>query len=214
MTSSLIGYRKIGGTPFYQSYLKNLSKEDRQQVARQLGLFLKVLHGHKDRHITFDTGYLVMRKEDYQSCPVEIAKYLNKNESNTLALRLRKIADNPDNFQKPTTIIHGDLNFNNILWDKNKKTITGIIDWSDMGLGIPAMDFIMLADFTGSRNDQYLRDILSWYGDKNDKLFYQVKDNAVIDIMNWFWFYKMHNNFKGVSKIIKKLKVFLADGLS
>jgi aminoglycoside phosphotransferase (APT) family kinase protein len=207
---SFIGYEKISGEPLYSTNIEKLAKNDRLKIAKQFGLFLKTLHSYKDRKINFDTGYLVMRKEDYESCPKLITQYLNADERKALDAKLRAIANNPRNFEKPKTIIHGDLNFNNILWDSNRKVITGILDWSDMGLGIPAMDFIALADFNKKRSDQFLKDILTYDGAKNDDLFFQIKENAIIEVINWFWFYEKNNRPKSTARIIRKLKRILA----
>lgn len=51
--------------------------------------------------------------------------------------------------------------------------------------------------------------MLKWYGVKNDSLFIQIKENAIIDLMNWFWFYKKTGNPKGVNRIVKKMKMIL-----
>lgn len=204
-----IGYKKLEGESLHPRQIEKLTKEDKLKISKQLGLFLKTLHGFKDKQIGFDTGYLIMRKDDYRSSPKELAIYLSLKERRALNAKLKAITENSRNFAKPRTIIHGDLNFNNIVWDKSKKAITGIIDWSDMGLGIPAMDFIGLADFNKKTNDQFLRDILGWYGTKNDRLFLQIKENSIIDVMNWFWFYKKNNDRNGASRILKRIKGIL-----
>lgn len=204
-----IGYKKIPGQPLYPTNIEKLAKNEKLKIAKQLGLFLKALHNYKNKQINFDTGYLVMRKKDYSNCPEPITQHLNTDECKKLTARLKSIAKNPVNFEKPTIIIHGDLNFNNILWDQNKKIITGILDWSDSGLGIPAMDFIALADFNKKSNDQFLKDILSYYGSKNNDLFIQIKENAIIEVINWFWFYKEKKQTKNMARIIKKLKKIL-----
>lgn len=204
-----IGYKKIPGRPLYKTNLKKLTEEERTIIAEQIGLFLKALHNYKDKHIDFDTGYLVMRKEDYKSCPKVIARYLTTSEKNALNVRLRRIANNLLNFEKPTTIIHGDFYFYNIIWDAEKKKITGVIDWSNAGLGIPAMDFIMLDDFNSYKNDKFLKNILKSYGAKGDDLFFQIKENAIIDVMNWFWTYYKEKRPKCMARMIKKLKKIL-----
>ncbi len=116
-----IGYKKIPGKPLYKTNLKKLTENERTKIAEQIGLFLKTLHNYKNKHIDFDTGYLIMRKEDYNTCPKEIAKYLNSCERKSLEAKLKLIKENHLNFEKPTTIIHGDLYFNNILWNSKRK---------------------------------------------------------------------------------------------
>ena len=205
-----VGYEKIQGSHPRPTNIKNLTERDRLKIAKQIGLFLKGLHNFKSKKINFDTGYLVMRKDDYITCPKEISKYLNTDEIKNLEVKLKAIANNPLNFKKPTSIIHGDFYFNNIIWNPDKKVITGVIDWANLGLGTPAMDFIMLADFNKNKNDKFLKNILKYYGAKGDDLFFQIKENAIIDTMNWFWSYYKENNSKGVVKMIKKLKNILA----
>lgn len=155
ITNQLIGYKKILGEPLLRTQIEKLSDINKSKIAKQLGLFLKTLHSHKDKHINFDTGYLIMRRTDYKANPKEFTKYLNIRERKALETRIKKIAQNPSNFKNPTTIIHGDFNSNNILWDKKQKIITGILDWSDMGLGIPAMDFISVAEFNGKKTTHF-----------------------------------------------------------
>ena len=117
ITDSFVGYKKISGKPFRPANLKKLTAQEKTKIAKQVGLFLRVLHGHKDKRINFDTGYLVMRRKDYKTCPPAIAKYLTSDEQKAFRAKLETIGRNPLNFRKPKSIIHGDLNFNNILWD-------------------------------------------------------------------------------------------------
>ncbi len=207
-----IGYKKIPGRHLYRTNIEKLSRKDRTRIARQLGQFLRALHSFKKSAVNFDTGYLIMKKGDYKSLPDLLTKHLNAAECNVLSTKLTAIANNPRNFEKPSAIIHGDLHFNNILWDPKKKIITGILDWAEVGLGIPAMDFIGLADFSKKTNDQFLRDILTYYGAKNDDLFNQIKENYIIDVMNWFWWYEKNHQPKGMARIIKRLKRLLEVG--
>jgi hypothetical protein len=92
--SSFVGYKKIPGQPLSSSALEKLTKKERTNIARQLGLFLKTLHKKKSKNINFDTGYLVMRKEDYTTCPEAIAQYLNVNERKVLKDKLEVIKNN------------------------------------------------------------------------------------------------------------------------
>jgi aminoglycoside phosphotransferase (APT) family kinase protein len=86
--------------------------------------------------------------------------------------------------------------------------VTGVVDWSNMGRGLPAMDFIALADFTDNRNDQFLRRILRWYG-ADDSLFNQVKENAILEVLNWYWWYEARKDPKGTARTLERLKRIL-----
>jgi aminoglycoside 2''-phosphotransferase len=205
VTDDFIGYRKLAGAPLHPAQVECLNREAKARIAEQLGVFLAALHRCDDPRIDFDAGYLVMRHGYDRSCPEAFAKYLRASERRRLDAKLEAIANNPANFVEPTAIIHGDLYFSNMLWDPRDGVMTGILDWSDMGRGIPAMDFIALADFTGSRNDGFLRDILRWYG-AGDGLFEQVKENAIIEVLNWLWFYEARQDREGIARTVERLR--------
>lgn len=149
-----------------------------------------------------------MRHGYDRSCPEPFAKYLTADERRRLDAKLEAVADTPANCVAPTRIIHGDLYFNNILWDRARRAVTGVTDWSDMGLAVPAMDFIALANFNQGRNDQFLRDTLHAYG-ADDGLFDHVKTNAIIEVLNWLWFYEARQDAGGVARTVARLKAAL-----
>jgi aminoglycoside phosphotransferase (APT) family kinase protein len=206
VTDDLVGYKKIPGSPLYPTQIELLPWEGKEQISKQLGLFLATLHHYQDETIDFHTGYLGAGVD--QSCPQAFARYLRPSEIRKLEAKLKAIADNPANFVDPTTIIHGDLYFANILWDPTNWVVTGIVDWSALGRGLPAMDFIALADFTDNRNDQFLRQILRWYGG-DDGLFNQVKEWAIIEVLNWYWWYEARKDSKGEARTVERLKRIL-----
>jgi aminoglycoside 2''-phosphotransferase len=207
--SNFIAYKKIPGTPLYPTKFNKLNSTEKEKIAKQLGIFLKSLHNHKHASSKFNTGYLTMRKGDYNTIPGEIAKFLNNKEQKILKAKFEKIEGNPLNYKKPKSFVHGDLHFNNILWDPKKKSVTGIIDWAEIGRGLPAMDFFMLADFNNNSNDTFLKNILKYYGVKNNDLFFQIKESAIIDPINWFWSYYKEKNLRGIERMIKKIKKVL-----
>jgi aminoglycoside 2''-phosphotransferase len=206
VTDDFVGYKKIVGSPLYPTYIELLPWEAKEQIAKQFGLFLATLHHYQDASIDFHTGYLGAGVDP--SCSQVFAKDLGASATRKLDARLQAIADNPANFVEPTTIIHGDLYFNNLLWDKTNWVVTGVVDWSNMGRGLPAMDFIALADFTDNRNDQFLRRILRWYG-ADDSLFNQVKENAILEVLNWYWWYEARKDPKGTARTLERLKRIL-----
>ena len=137
------------------------------------------------------------------------AQYLDASDCRKLEANLQAITDNPANCVERATIIHGDLYFDNMLWDQRTRVVSGIIDWSDVGRGIPALDFIALADFTTNRNDRFLKEIIRWYGG-DDALFNQVKENAILEVINWYWCFENRNDRKGMTRTMKRLKRLLS----
>ena len=62
----------------------------------------------------------------------------------------------------PERFIHGDFGGWNIIYDKNRYEITGILDWADSRMGDPAVDFSELIYDYG---EQYCRELISFYGE-------------------------------------------------
>jgi aminoglycoside phosphotransferase (APT) family kinase protein len=206
VTEDFVGYRKIAGAPLYPTRIARLPNEDKLRIAKQLGAFLVALHHHEDKAVAFCTGYFV--NGSFPN-PVGFARHLDASEFRKLEANLRAIADNPANFVEPTRIIHGDLYFGNMLWDERTRVVTGIIDWSAVGRGIPVLDFISLADFTTDQNDHFLRDVIREYGG-DDLLFHQVKEDAILEVMNWYWCYEHRKDHIGMTRSIKRLKRLLS----
>lgn len=204
-----IGYKKIPGTLLGPENIETLKNKDKQHIAEQLGIFLKKLHTFDSHNHNFQPGYHILRPEDYDQAPETLKEFLTHDEFKELEKRHKAIRKNPDNFVTPTSIIHGDFNFNNVLWDADSKEITGVIDWAESGRGIPAMDFIGIADFNDPKNDEFLKQILAAYGDENNRLFTQIKQNSIIETMNWFWWYYEKKQEDGQKVWIDKLKEVL-----
>jgi aminoglycoside 2''-phosphotransferase len=208
VTDDFVGYRKIVGSHLSPTQIARLPNADKQRVAEQLGLFLAALHHHEDKAITFRTGWFPEAGSDPGGlCGFD--QFLDASERRKLEANLRALRGNPANNVEPTAIIHGDLWAGNILWDKARRALTGIIDWSSVGRGIAAFDFISLADFTMNRNDRFLREMLRWYGG-DDALFDQIKEMAIVEVMNWYWCFSHRRDQKGMARAIKRLKRVLS----
>jgi len=42
-----------------------------------------------------------------------------------------------------------------------------------------------------------------------DGLFKQVKENAIIEVLSWYWWYEGRNDLKGAARTIERLKRIL-----
>jgi hypothetical protein len=89
-----------------------------------------------------------------------------------VARKLRAFVEPAWGFRLPTTdLVHGDLNFTNILCCDG--TITGVVDWDDMGLGSRAADVTsLLLDFHRHRVLQRL----SYQTGIHDRLVQRIKE--------------------------------------
>ena len=171
--------------------------------------FLALLHHHENNTITFPSGWIPTPGSDPSGDLCVFSQFLDATECTNLEANLRAMHENPANYVQPTAILHGDLYFGNILWNKNTRSVTGIIDWSSVGRGLPACDFIGIADFAMNRNDQFLRQIVRAYGG-DDALFTQIKEMAIIEVMNWYWCYWHRKDQKGMARALRRLKRVLS----
>jgi aminoglycoside phosphotransferase (APT) family kinase protein len=210
VTEHFVGYKKIPGTPLYPSQIDRLRKADKRRIAKQLGSFLATLHREQDERVDSVTGYLGKGRAGPRPCPEDFEAVLSATECEKLEARLRAIGENPLNLAQPTTVIHGDFYAGNILWDRRRKVVTGIVDWTNVGLGIPVVDFAGVANFHTRRNDDFLRTMLAWYGSTDEGMFHQIKACSVIEAMNWFWCYQHRGDTKGMAWGVAKLKRILA----
>jgi aminoglycoside 2''-phosphotransferase len=209
VTDDFVAYKRIGGSHLYPTQIARLPNAGKLRVAEQLGAFLGALHRHEDKSITFETGWTPTPGSDPSGDLCVFSPFLDATECRNFETNLRALHDNPANYVRPTAILHGDLYFGNMLWDKEARVVTGIIDWSSLGRGLPAWDFIGLADFATSRNDGFLKEILRWYGG-DDALFNQIKEMTILEMMNWYWCYWHRKDQKGMTRAIKRMKRVLS----
>lgn len=67
-------------------------------------------------------------------------------------------------FDAPMCLNHGDLYAKHVLLDDNKK-LCGIIDWGDLHIGNPAIDFALIHSFAPSQYHQKFKDIYGCIAD-------------------------------------------------
>lgn len=146
------GYFKIDG-----SVPHRLSLDDKQRAESTMLLarFLRTLHSiptdlAKDRGIpTSDT---IGRMDTGKRIPMFIAKVneaydkgLIENPQPLLS-EIDKLPTIPWNGQQNCAVVHGDLNFRNVLVN-NDGALTGVIDWGDAHIGHPAVDLSLVFSY-------------------------------------------------------------------
>lgn len=172
-------YRMIPGTPLTPTLLKYMNYQTRNNIAKQLGTFLRNLHtsnidflqalGFRTLHTR---GYWENQFRDIKDFILPLL---------TVDERLHVIdifqtylsEDNYNHVQK--TLVHGDLSFTHILYSPKQQVVTGIIDFGDAQLTDPAYDFSGLYWDYGK---EFVQEVLINYKHpqtNSDPLFYRVE---------------------------------------
>jgi aminoglycoside phosphotransferase (APT) family kinase protein len=71
----------------------------------------------------------------------------------------------PQEYAGPLRLLHHDLAAEHILVDPETGNLTGVIDWSDVALGDPALDF---AGLWACQGDGFVTETLTWYTHPTD----------------------------------------------
>jgi len=154
-------YKLIHGEPLTVKTIERLTVKERETVITQLATFLASLH-------TIPIEHAIKWEFDIEK-PIsywrEIQTKLHDYLAHTLTSLERKAFDclfedffelmHASDFQK--AMIHADFTHHHILFDEEKRSIAGIIDFGDAQVGDPAFDFAGLYSDFGSKftNDIY-----------------------------------------------------------
>jgi aminoglycoside 2''-phosphotransferase len=157
---AFVGYPKIGGLPLARERLFALDPQHQEQCARDLAGFLSELHSF-DIEAALQSG---VPRCEYPFCRTEegimhgsAANLYNQELERLLgypaldedirrfcARLVGELADGRTEKQLPEALVHGDLSQEHILFDPEGERITGIIDFSDVIISTPLLDFVYL----------------------------------------------------------------------
>ncbi|WP_459500986.1 aminoglycoside phosphotransferase family protein [Bacillus sp. C1] len=157
-------YKLIHGKPLTRKIIERLTVQDRKTITTQLATFLASLHTIPIEEAT-EWGFVAEKSISYW-------RQLQLKLYDSLSHILTSIERNAFNgffegfFEQvrasdfKRTMIHADFTHHHILFDEEKRSITGIIDFGDAQIGDSAFDFAGLyndfgSDFTNDVYKQY-----------------------------------------------------------
>ncbi len=144
------GYQKISGRTLRKSHYDRLRKDSKSAVVSTIGGFLNSLHGlpiddaralgitesklapwgrdHAERFYRGVCDYL------YPELDGDVRNWLERQFTGYLSLR----------FTGPKRVVHYDLTTDNILYEPDDQKLSGILDFADIEISDPAVDFASL----------------------------------------------------------------------
>lgn len=135
---------------------------DPNRLARDLAIFLRALHRiGPGEGAGIGAGRAELRRLDLPRLLTQWRYWIDQAHQVGLVLEdgpLRAEASRLEGVTLPlwgTSLVHGDLNFKNILIHND--TLAGVIDWSDIHVGLPAEDWLMVHAFPGAAQRVFLR---------------------------------------------------------
>ena len=137
-----VGYPKLSGHPAIHD---DMSAGPRLHLAPAIGQFLSWLHAFPVEEAraqgvpqqSLDTLIAEVRTDALDDLPVvaEVAPHA------PIVSVLRRLLDAPAPSASPAVLVHNDLAAEHVLVDDEGRRVTGVIDWSDIAISEPAVDF-------------------------------------------------------------------------
>jgi aminoglycoside 2''-phosphotransferase len=148
VSSAFIGYRLLPGEPMTQEALRAVTDEaTRSQLAQQLTGFLRALHAVPPKRCTEPlrvvAGYPAW-VEMFARFRQQLFPRMRPEARRAVAEGFERYLGDAGNAAIRPVLVHGDFGTGNILYDAERGTITGILDWTSAGLGDPAVDLAAL----------------------------------------------------------------------
>lgn len=162
-----LGYQMLGGSPLSEV---NLSEGALTRVGRQIGQFLRELHGFPSERASA-LGVPMYSTEGWRQFYRDFRALCDRKVSPLLTLSERKRVDSfwtemlgdDANFQFRPSLVHADLGPDHILVDPGRGELSGVIDFADARVGDPAIDLVGLLRIEA--------DVLAGYGQNTDQTF-------------------------------------------
>lgn len=184
-----VGYNKIQGVPLEKELFDSFDEELQEKLIEQVASFLKEVNSFSIDEAKGLGVKVANFRENYTSDLAEIKKdawrLLDAKAKEYIEGLLTSYLSNERNFDYIPTLLHADLSPEHIIYDPEKKSIAGIIDFGDIEIGDPDYDLMYLHE---DYSPEFVEKLLKYYphGDSNHlvtKLDFFSRCNTVHDIL-------------------------------
>ncbi len=142
-----MGYPMLPGKPLRPSLLHTLGNEVVQSLAEALAIFLRQLHSTPLETLEVklpDIQGCAEWSDLYQRFRDRLFPFMRDEARLQVVKGFEDFLRDEQNYHYTPALIHGDFGPSNILYDPNTSSISGILDFSSMHWGDPAVDIASL----------------------------------------------------------------------
>jgi aminoglycoside 2''-phosphotransferase len=184
-----VGYKKIHGVALDEEYISKMNEDELNNLVKQISHFLNEIHSFPvDKAVKAGVEVDDFKKSyegDLERMRNEIYKDLDEKTQGYVEKIFNEYLSNNLNFSYKPQLLHADLSPEHIIYNAEKKTIEGIIDFGDVNVGDPDYDLMYLYEGLGI---DFLNQLLKFYkrDDRSDlmtKLKFFRACNTVHDIL-------------------------------
>ena len=164
---SFAGYPLLAGRELDAATFGRLPQAEKEGIANQLAQFLTAVH-EAPKSVARECGVSDQDPQKHHEDLVRdvetlVLPRLPAHEGEVIRAFLTELAAKVKR-PRPTTLVHGDLDGQHILWDAENRQVN-IIDFSDRSIGDPALDFGGLHAY----GHEFAERVLEHYGGPGDE---------------------------------------------
>lgn len=164
------GYRLIEGEPLWPGVFKE-NEEHILKIATQLVNFLTELHSRPVEDLESEKKSIDDIRssiEDlYERFIEKLFPHMNEKAKLEVSKHFDSFLSQSELLDFEPVLTHGDFGASNILWDRERNEVAGIIDFGESEVGDPAYDF---AGLLSSYGEPFVRRCLEMYPN-GDRIF-------------------------------------------
>ncbi|MDB5260265.1 MAG: hypothetical protein JWN37_496 [Candidatus Nomurabacteria bacterium] len=184
-----VGYKKIQGVGLDKEILENLNYELRSKLLNEISDFIQQVHEFPLEMAKLSGIKVRGFREDYSSDLKDLRKHafhlLDENTKEYIERIYGEYLSNGSNFTYTPVFLHADFSPEHIIYDEQKQTISGVIDFGDIEIGDPDYDLMYLYERWG---EALIKELLKYYPHKDEahllrKLEFFSRANTTQDVL-------------------------------
>lgn len=203
---SFAGYVMLQGSQMSKEEFNKVSAFAKNEIATQLATFLSVMHKIPLSTAKQYGAHLPDTREQYKELVKNVRKYIRPRMSKRNNILIKEYLKEFAKYQKYPTkcFTHSDLYPDHLILSKDKKRLSGIIDFADRGIYDPAADFAELWTY----GEKFVNEVYKKYTGPKDKDFLHRSQLYRKRVPLWIMispFLGMRGTFKMGYKLFKQI---------